>query len=114
MSGAVALAVLAVVGKSVIMFVSAAAIAVISYPFRRARVRDRVIGIIAAGLGGSIGAEIVHTLYKFTHVSGFGTVSDGGGFFMTAILVGLVNATAIVVLVLCTESWLKYVGRKSE
>ncbi len=108
------LAVLAVFGKSAVMFVSAAVIAVIVYVFRGARMRDRVIGIIAAGLGGSIGAEIVHTLYYYASVAEPGAGGDGAGFFMAAMLVGVMNAAIIIVVILCTEAVLRIIGRKSE
>ncbi len=112
MLGITALAILAVIGKSVVMFVSAVAIGIIVYVFRRARARDRVIAIIVGGLGGSIGAEIVHTLYYYATVVEPGV--GNGGFFMSAILVGLINAAVIVIVVLCTEAWLKYTARKPE
>ncbi len=114
MLGSTALAVLAVVGKSAVMFVSAVAIAAAVYIFRSARVRDRIIGIIAAGLAGSIGAEIVHTVYHYTSVAQTGAGADGGGFFMSAIMVGLINAAAIIALVIFTEAWLKYSRRKPD
>lgn len=107
--GSAALAVLAVVGKSAVMFVSAVAIAAAVYVFRSARVRDRIIGIIAAGLAGSIGAEIVHTVYHYTNVAQTGAGGNGGGFFMSAILVGVINIAAIIVLLIVTELWLKFV-----
>ena len=94
-----ALAIVAVFGKSAVMFVSAAAIAVIVYVFRRARMRDRVVGIVVAGLGGSIGAEIVHTLYHYASVAEPGTGGDSAGFFMSALLVGVMNAAVIAVAV---------------
>ncbi len=112
MLGSAALAVLAVVGKSAVMFVSAAAIAVAVYVFRNARVRDRIIGIIAAGLAGSIGAEIVHTVYHYTNVAQTGAGGDSGGFFMSAILVGAINVAAIIVLLIFSELWLKFVTGK--
>ncbi len=112
MLGIAVLAILAVIDESVVMFVSAVAIGIIVYVFRRARARDRVIAIIVGGLGGSIGAEIVHTLYYYATVVEPG-IGDGG-FFMSAILIGLINAFAMVVVVLSTEAWLKYTARKLE
>ncbi len=113
MLGSAALAVFAVVGKSAVMFVSAAAIAAAVYVFRSARVRDRIIGIIAAGLAGSIGAEIVHTVYHYTSVAQTGAGGNGDGFFMSAILVGAINVAAIIVLLIGTELWLKFFTGKS-
>ena len=114
MLGIAALAILAVFGKSAVMFVSVAAISVSVYVFRRARMRDRVIGIVAAGLGGSIGAEIVRTLYHYAGVAEPGAGGDSAGFFMSAILIGVINAAAIIVVILCTEAALRTIGRKSE
>ena len=113
MLGSAALAILAVVGKSAVMFVSAVAIAAAIFMFRSARVRDRIIGIIAAGLGGSIGAEIVHTVYHYTNATEPGTGVDGGGFFMSAIIVGAINVAAIIALLIVTELWLKFFAGKS-
>jgi len=111
--GSAALAVLAVVGKSAVMFVSAVAIAAAVYAFRGARLRDRIIGIMAAGLGGSIGAEIVHTAYHYTNVAQTGGGEDGGGFFLSAMMVGAINVAAIIVLLIATELWLKFLTGKS-
>ena len=113
MLGIAVLAILAVFGKSAVMFVSAGAIGITIYLFRRARMRDRVIGIIAAGLGGSIGAEIVHTLYHYASVAEPGAGGDSGGLFMSAIFVGLINAGAIIVVLFVTEAWLNYADQKS-
>lgn len=103
------LAVFAVIQKSTVMLVSIAAIGATVYVFRHARLRDRIIAIVAAALSGSIGAEIVRTLYHYLGAAESGT----GGFFMSAILVGLSNAAVVVVFMLVTEAWLNYVGRKS-
>ena len=108
MLGSAALAILAVFEKSVVMFVSAVAIAAAVYIFRGARSRDRIIGIIAAGLAGSIGAEIVHTVYHYTNVTQPGAGGDGGGFFMSAIMIGAINVAAIIVLLIATGLWLKF------
>ena len=110
MLGSAALAILAVVEKSVVMFVSAVAIAAAVYIFRSARSRDRIIGIIAAGLGGGIGAEIAYTVYRHTNVAETGT---GGGFFMSAMMVGAINVAAIIILLIVTELWLKFFTGKS-
>ena len=110
MLGIGALAVLAAIGKSAVMFVSAVAIGIIAYVFRQARARDRVVAIIVAGLGGSIGAEIVHTIYHYTRAAESG--ADSGGFFMSAIMVGLINAGAIIALLFVTEASRKIIDRK--
>ncbi len=114
MLGIAGLTIVAVFDRSAVMFVSAATIAVIVYVFRRARMRDKVIGIIAASLGGSIGAAIVFTFYQHSSVAESGPAGISGGFFMSAILVGVINAAAIIVVILLTEVALKIIGRESE
>lgn len=113
MLGVATLAVYAVIQKSFVMFVSAGAIGLIVYLFRRARVRDRVIAIIVAGLGGGIGAEIAHTLYRHVNATDFGATGDSGTLFMSAILLGLINAAVVVVILFIAEAWQKFAGRKS-
>ena len=112
--GIAGLTIVAVFDKSVVMFVSAAAIAIIVYLFRRARMRDKVIGVIAAGLGGSIGGAIVLTFYQHAGVVGADAAGDSGGFFMSAIFVGAINAATIIVVILMTEVALRIIGRNSE
>ncbi len=114
MSSLATLAILAAIQKSGVMFVSVGVIGAVVYLFRRARMRDRVIAIVAAGLGGSIGAEIVHTLYHHIGAVESGAGRESGGFFMSAMLVGLINAAAVVVVIFVTEAWLNYAGRKSQ
>ncbi len=113
MLGSVALAILAIVDKSAVMFVSAVAIAVVVYVFRSARTRDRVIGIIAAGLGGGIGAEILRTFYYHANAGDSVVASEGGGLFMSAILIGVINVAAIIALLILTQLWLKFFTGKS-
>ena len=114
MLGIAGLAIAAVIEKSVVMFVSAAAIGIIIYVFRRARMRDRAIGVIAAGLGGSIGAAIVFTFFQHAGVPEPGPAGSSGAIFMSAILVGAGNAAAIIIVILLTEIALRKIGRKSE
>ena len=113
MSSIAALAIFAVIGKSAVMFVSAVTIGAMVYVFRRARMRDRVIAIVAGALAGSIGAEIVHTFYHHLGAAGSGTGSDSGGFFISAMLVGLINTVAVILVIFFTEAWLKFAARKS-
>lgn len=113
MSTLATLAVLAAIQKSGVMFVSVGVIGAVVYFFRHARMRDKIIAIVAAALGGSIGAEIVHTLYRHIGAVESGAGQESGGLFMSAILVGLINAAAVVVVIFVTEAWLNYAGRKS-
>lgn len=112
MLGVAALAAYALVDKMPVMFVSAIMIGIIVYVFRRARTRDRIIAIVAAGLAGSIGAEIAMTIYRHTGASESSAALDGGGPFMMAMLLGVINAAAIIILVAITEIVMKYADRQ--
>ena len=111
MSGVAVIAIYALVDRSMVTFVSAAAVGVIVYVFRRARTRERLIAIIAAALGGAIAAEIVHTFYYHTNAAE--PIADSGNLFLTAIFLGLVNAAIIATLVAITEVGLKVMRRKT-
>ncbi len=112
MSAVAAIAIYAVVDRSMVMFVSATAIGVSVYLFRHARMRERLIAIIAAALGGAIAAEIVHTFYYHTNAAE--PVADSGNLFLSAIFLGLINAAIIAVLVVLTEIGLNVSKRKSK
>jgi xanthine/uracil permease len=114
MTGIAALGVYAIVEELPVMLVSAATIAVTVYLFRCARTRDRIIAIVAAGLGGSIAAEIVHSIYRHSAVAESTTAMNGGEMFKLAILLGLISAAAIVIVVALTEIYLKIVNPQSE
>jgi len=112
LSGAAALAVYALIEDLAVMVVSAVSIGVIVYLFRGTRMRDRLIAIAAAGLGGAIAAQIGLTFYYHTGTSA--PEADSGGLFMSAILIGLGNAAVVVVLATLAGAWLKRIDRKSE
>ncbi len=112
MSGVAAIAIYAVVERSMVMLVSVAAIGIIAYVFRHARMRERLIAIIAAGLGGAIAAEIVHTFYY--HSNAAEPVADSRNLFLSAIFLGLISAAIIAILVVITEISLAVLKRKSE
>ena len=112
MSAVAAIAIYAVVERSMVMLVSVAAIGVIAYLFRHARMRERIIAIIAAALAGAIAAEIVHTFYY--HSNAAEPVADSGNLFLSAIFLGLINAAIVVILVVITEIGLTAIKRNSE
>jgi hypothetical protein len=113
-SGLAALAILAVIRESAVMLVSAAAILGAVFAFRRARARDRVIAIIAAAIGGSIGAEIVRTLYHHLWATESAAGVANGGSFVSAMLIGLINAAAVITIIIITEACLKFSAGKSD
>lgn len=108
--GVAALAAFALFEQRPVMLVSVLVIGVVAYPFRRARLRERIIAIIVAGLGGGIAAEIAMTIYR--HTAGSGAVADSGELFMMAILLGVINAAAMIALLAITEIAMKYVERR--
>ena len=107
LAGLAMLVVLAAIEKSIVMFVSVVLVGVAVYVFRTARLRDRIIATIAAALGGSIGAEIVRTFYD--HLGAVGAES----LFMTAMLIGLFNAVAAVIVIVVAEAIHKRANRES-
>lgn len=114
MTGNAALGIFAIVEELPVMFVSAATIAIAVYLFRRARMRDRIIAIVAAGLAGSIAAEIVHSISRHSVVGESAIATNGGEMFKLAILLGLISAAAIVIVAALAEIYLKIVNRQSE
>jgi hypothetical protein len=114
MSGIAVLAIFAIAGKLPVMLVSAATIGIVIYVFRGARIRDRLIAIVAAGLGGSIAAEIVMTVYRHTGTSGSVAAGESGEMFMMAILLGVINSAAVIMLISLTEIVMKFVDPQSE
>lgn len=103
-SSLAALAIYAIIGRSAVMFVSVVSIAAMLYLLHRARLRDRVIAVFAAALGGSLAAEIVHTLIYHLRSGGPGA-AESGGYFLAAIQVGLINAAIVVVILLIGRAW---------
>jgi len=89
---------LAVLGKSAMKHVSGLGIGLALWSTREAPLRTQLGALVAGALVTSIGAEIVHTLY---HLLGGQTSSgDSGFFFVSAILVGFINAVAMGAVVL--------------
>ena len=96
--GLVMLLILAVLGKSAVMFVSGLGIGLALWGTRKASLRTQLGALVAGALVASFGAEVVHTLY---HLLGGETASgDSGFFFVSAILVGLTNAAVMCAVVL--------------
>lgn len=107
MSSIAALAIYAVLDESAVMLVSVVAIGLIVRMFHRARMRDRIIAVVAASLGGSLGAEIVRTLYHHLVAAGSGPGGESNGLFMSALLIGLINAAVIIMVLITSKAWLE-------
>lgn len=85
---------LAILGNSAVMAVSAAAIGLALWITHNTPLRTRLLAVVGGALGGSLLAETVHTAY---HLFGGETASgDGGFFFASAVLVGAINAVAML------------------
>ena len=92
-----ALVVLAVWGRSAVMATSAIAAGLALWSTRAAPARTRALAAVVGALGGSLFAEAVHTAY---HLLGGETASgDSGFFFVSAALVGGINAVALLAAV---------------
>lgn len=87
---------LAVLGKSAVMAASAGGIGLALWLARAASLRQRIATAVGGALIASVAAETVHTMY---HLLGGETASgDDGFFFVSAVLVGAINAAAICVV----------------
>lgn len=88
------LLVLAALGTSAVMAVSAVGIGSALWISRDAPLRTRLTAIVLGALGGSLLAETIHTAY---HLLGGETASgDNGFFYVSAVLVGGINAVAML------------------
>jgi hypothetical protein len=103
-SSLAALAIYAVIGRSAVMLVSLIAIALMLYLLRHARLRDRVIAVFAAALGGGLAAAIVRTVFYHLRAGGPGA-AESGSLFMSAIQVGVINALVVVVMLFIARAW---------
>ncbi len=113
LTGVAALATYAAIEKSVAMLVSAIAIGLIVHLFRNARMRERIIAVVVAALGGGILAEIVLTVYRHGGYAK-GGAGDSAGSYLAAIQIGLVNAGVIVVVMILTAAWFRLVSRRPD
>lgn len=103
-AGLLILVFLAILGKSAVMGVSVLAMGAAYWWMRAAPLKKKLAFVAAAALVGSLLAEVVHTLYHMLDLAPAGA-NDSGGFFVSATLVGLINAVAFGALLLLLE-WL--------
>lgn len=103
--GLVLLIVLALLGKSAVMLVSVLGMGLAFWRFRAAPLSKRLLVIAVAALAASLLAEVVHTVYHRLESAPSG--NDSGGFFVSATLVGLINAAAFGALLMLLEWWAK-------
>ncbi len=97
------LVVLAILGKSAVMLVSVLGMGLMFWVMRAAPLRKQLLAIALGALVASLIAEGVHTLYHMMEPAPSGPGSDQGGFFVSAILVGLINAGVFVSFLLLLE-----------
>jgi hypothetical protein len=88
----VVLAVLAYLGRSLTMLTSVGGIAVALWLMRRRTVRAQAVGATVGAVVASVAAEVVHVVY---HAAQAGP-AEHGGFWVSAILVGSINAAAML------------------
>ena len=110
--GAGVLLIIAALDKSPGMAVSALGIGLALWLTREKPLSIRLGAIVAGALVGTFSSELVHTLY---HLFGGQTASgDSGFFFVSAFLVGLINAAGIAALVLLAHVLVRPPGQQPE
>ena len=97
------LVVLAILGKSAVMLVSVLGMGLVFRVMHAAPLVKQLLGIALGALVASLMAEVVHTLYHMMESVPSGLGSDQGGFFVSATLVGLINAGVFVAFLLLLE-----------
>ena len=97
------LVVLAILGKSAVMLVSVLGMGLMFRVMRAAPLRKQLLAIAVGALLASLIAEVVHTLYHMVESAPAGLGNDQGGFFVSATLVGLINAGVFVAFLLLLE-----------
>lgn len=103
----VVLAVLAYLGRSLVMLASVAGIAAALWVVRRRPWRVQLAGLWVGAIGSSLLAEVVHML----HHARIGDAPDHGGFWLSAVLVGGINALAMMA-VLGTRALARHRGAR--
>lgn len=88
----VVLAVLAYLGRSLVMLTSVIGMAGALWLTCGTSTRHRVVALSVAAVSSSLLAETVHLLYHLTR----NDTPDHGGFWVSAVLVGLINAAAML------------------
>ena len=97
------LVVLAILGKSAVMLVSVLGMGLMFSVKRAAPLMKQLLAIVLGALLASLLAELVHTLYHMIESAPSGLGNDQGGFFVSATLVGLINAGVFAALLLLLE-----------
>lgn len=96
----IVLAVLAYLGRSLVMLTSVGGIAVALWLARRRTVRTQVVAAIVAAVVTSVAAEAVHVVYHAAQAD----PAEHGDFWVSALLVGLINAAVMLPVI-----WVDYV-----
>ena len=93
------LAVLAYLGRSLVMLTSVGGIALAYWLTADRTIRTRILGIALGGIGASFAAELVHVVHHMVIQDS----PDHGGFWVSAFLVGSINV--VVMLPFLAWSW---------
>ena len=101
------LVVLSILGKSAVMLVSVFGMGLMFWLMRTAPLTKHLMAIALGALLASLLAEVVHTLYHVMEWGPSGPGNDQGGFFVSATLVGLINAAVFVTFLLLLEWFFK-------
>ncbi len=88
----IVLAALAYLGKSLVMLTSVGGIAVALWLARRLPIQRQLMAMTVGAVAASVAAEVVHVVYHVAQSDQPGH----GGFWVSAVLVGSINAAAMV------------------
>ncbi len=106
------LMILGIVGKNAGMVVSVLAAGIAFYILREApRSKQFLVSGIAAVIF-SLLSETVHTVYHMMESVPTGSPGDNGGFFLSALLVPIINIAALIIVVILGD-WVLLKARKS-
>lgn len=96
-----ALAVLSVTGRNIGMLVSVAAMSVVLWHARDRSLRIQLGRVLIASLAATLLSETVHLIWHRVRDD----VPDHQGFWMSAVLVGIINVFVVALLLILAEWW---------
>ncbi|MBT8487863.1 MAG: hypothetical protein KJO65_03440 [Gemmatimonadetes bacterium] len=88
----VVLAVLAYLGRSLVMLCSVGGMAIALWLARDGTIRVKLLALLVGGVGASLAAEVVHVVHHVVVADD----PDHSGFWVSAVLVGLIDVAAML------------------
>ncbi len=96
----IVLAVLAYLGRSLVMLCSVGGMAIALWLARDRPIRIQIAALLAGGVGASFAAEVVHVVHHVVVADD----PDHGGFWVSALLVGLIDVAAMLPAVVWSDA----------